>query len=203
MKIETKSVQLVKKFLPEETCRRLIDIHNSSKKFRVDIPMEKSYHYSDPDCDNDLFRGIEIMLKQTLENYIGIMHINDFPNFKAGDFKLLEYGEGDWFVDHYDGDFSEWEEGGYKYHPFTTDICLNKDFEGGEFHINGQTIEMEIGDLLIFPSSFSFHHGVKPIKSGKRLVLVSEPYSLDWGLQHTMTNPEQKKSSNWFKRLLK
>ena len=107
---------------------------------------------------------------------------------------LMEYQKDDWFIEHYDGDFSKWPEGGYKYHPFTTNIALNSwhEYKGGELSCNGKPLKMEAGDLLIFPSSYSFPHGVTMVTKGNRYVMVSEPYSLDWGLQNKIVNKEIK-----------
>ena len=184
MKCEVKSVKVIKNFLSIESCKRLIEEHKRNHKEYTNIQGEKKYRYSNPK-DDDFLKGIEILLKLELEKYIEENHINDFPNFKAGDFKLMEYQEGDWFVEHYDGDFSKWPEGGYKYHPMTTNIALNswQDYRGGELHVCGKWLKMEAGDLVIFPSSYSFPHSVKMLSKGNRYVLVSEPYSLNWGLQ--------------------
>ena len=192
MKFDVNSIKIVRGFLTKEACERLIKEHQKGANHKVNIEGEKSYRYSNPE-ESDFLDGIEMLLKFELEEYIKDNHINDFPNFKAGDFKLMEYQEGDWFVTHYDGDFSKWPEGGYKYHPFTTDIALNSwhEYKGGEFHINGKVLKLNAGDLVIFPSSFSFPHGVKMLSKGNRYVLVSEPYSLDWGLQEGELNVEQ------------
>jgi len=45
---------------------------------------------------------------------------------------------------------------------------LNKDFEGGEFYILEQKIDMEIGDTIIFPSMFLYPHKVTPVSDGVR-----------------------------------
>lgn len=184
MKSEVNSVKVIKHFLSVESCKKLIEEHQRGINYHANVQGEKKYRYSNPE-ESDFLKGVEILLRLELDKYIEENHINDFPNFKAGDFKLMEYQEGDWFVEHYDGDFSKWPEGGYKYHPMTTNIALNswQDYRGGELHICGKWLKMEAGDLLIFPSSYSFPHSVKMLTRGNRYVLVSEPYSLDWGLQ--------------------
>lgn len=49
-------------------------------------------------------------------------------------------------------------------------ILLNNDFDGGEFYINDQNINLQIGDLLSYDGNTT--HEVKPIKNGTREVLV-------------------------------
>lgn len=201
MKLETNAVKLVKGFLDRESCKRLIDSHKQSDKFELEIEGEKKYRYSNPE-ESDFLMGIELMLKNELYKYIEENKINNFGNFKAGDFKLMDYYEDSWLVEHYDGDFSKWPEGGYKYHPMTVDIALNDwtEYEGGELFMCGQRLKMNAGDMIIFPSSFSHPHGVKKVTKGNRYVLISEPYALEWGLQDTMTNVEQRKT--WGQKLL-
>ena len=56
-------------------------------------------------------------------------------------------------------------------------ICLNNDFEGGEFvfDLNGEKISFaqNIGDCIIFPSNFLFPHQVNKVTYGVRYSLVS------------------------------
>ena len=50
---------------------------------------------------------------------------------------------------------------------------LNENFEGGDFLINGKRINLEIGDILIFPSNFMYPHEVRKITAGERYSFVS------------------------------
>jgi len=56
-------------------------------------------------------------------------------------------------------------------------LCLSSkdDYEGGEFQImhgpkQMQTLKLDIGDVVVFPSDSS--HRIRPLKSGKRISLV-------------------------------
>ena len=184
-------VTLIKNFITKDTCKRLIELHHESTVKSYDIPEVKKYSYSGPDTENALVKGVELQLKMYLEAYVKDCGINDVPDFIAGDFKILEYNKGDFFSEHYDGDFSEWPEGGYRYHPFTSDIALNdrNDYVGGEFDIRGERVTMNAGDLLIFPTNYAFKHRIHKVHLGTRYAMVSEPYSLQWGLQQ---NPQLK-----------
>ena len=55
-------------------------------------------------------------------------------------------------------------------------ICLNNDFEGGEFvfDIPGgeMTVPQNVGDAIVFPSNFMFPHQVNKIINGPRYALV-------------------------------
>ena len=77
-------------------------------------------------------------------------------------------------------------DAGYKYHvdmgPQTTprqlslSICLNNDYEGGEFKfkLGGEEYQypQNIGDCIIFPSNFMFPHQVNRITKGTRFALI-------------------------------
>lgn len=56
-------------------------------------------------------------------------------------------------------------------------ICLNNEFEGGEFVFDlpgGHfTVPQNIGDAIVFPSNFMFRHSVNKITKGIRYALVS------------------------------
>jgi predicted 2-oxoglutarate/Fe(II)-dependent dioxygenase YbiX len=50
---------------------------------------------------------------------------------------------------------------------------LNSDYEGGELVLCGEKIELQEGDVVVFPSNFLYPHEVKPVKSGIRHSFVS------------------------------
>lgn len=45
---------------------------------------------------------------------------------------------------------------------------LNDDFDGGEFMLCNQKVDLKAGDVLIFPSIFLYPHEVKPVTKGTR-----------------------------------
>jgi len=55
-------------------------------------------------------------------------------------------------------------------------ICLNNDYEGGEFVFNlpssKYVVSQNIGDAVIFPSNFMFPHQVNKITNGTRYALI-------------------------------
>lgn len=50
---------------------------------------------------------------------------------------------------------------------------LNDDYEGGEFLMWGEPVELKGGDIMVFPSNFLYPHSVTPVKSGVRYSFVS------------------------------
>lgn len=51
--------------------------------------------------------------------------------------------------------------------------ALNNEYEGGEFILCGEKVEIKAGEVLVFPSNFLYPHEVKPVKSGTRYSFVS------------------------------
>ena len=51
--------------------------------------------------------------------------------------------------------------------------ALNENYEGGEFMLCGERIDLKTGDVIVFPSNFLYPHEVKPVKSGVRYSFVS------------------------------
>ena len=87
-------------------------------------------------------------------------------------------------------DFLKYEsnkyKAGYKFHKdfgdkcnerhLSISVCLNNDFEGGEFVFDladgKHTIPQNIGDAVIFPSNFMFPHQVNQVTRGIRYALI-------------------------------
>jgi predicted 2-oxoglutarate/Fe(II)-dependent dioxygenase YbiX len=53
---------------------------------------------------------------------------------------------------------------------------LNDDFQGGEFKLCGETVNLSVGDVIVFPSNFMYPHEVTTITEGTRFSFVSWVY---------------------------
>lgn len=113
-------------------------------------------------------------------------------NFTDTDVKdiLDEYGQKVWYFvyENYDGNFIKYDNSkthiarfteGYGMHEhfdstkpndIATLIYINDNYEGGDIYFPelGISIKPEVGDLVCFPDTPDFVHGVKPITSGTR-----------------------------------
>jgi len=77
-------------------------------------------------------------------------------------------------------------QAGYKFHEdfgldcserhLSISICLNNEYEGGEFVFDipegKYTIPQNVGDAVIFPSNFMFPHQVNKVTKGTRYALI-------------------------------
>ena len=50
---------------------------------------------------------------------------------------------------------------------------LNDDYEGGEFVLIDEKIDLSKGDIIIFPSNFMYPHKVEPVTKGTRYSYIS------------------------------
>lgn len=91
--------------------------------------------------------------------------------------RINKYSIGNEIESHYDHITSIFNES-KKGIPVVSIVgLLNDDFQGGEFYIwKDMHINLEAGDLLLFPSVFMYPHRVTPITSGTRWSFVSWAY---------------------------
>ena len=50
---------------------------------------------------------------------------------------------------------------------------LNDDYEGGEFVLIDEKINLSKGDIIVFPSNFMYPHKVEPVTKGTRYSYIS------------------------------
>lgn len=83
-------------------------------------------------------------------------------------YELLRYREGQFYVQHTDH---------FKQNPrvLSCSICLNDDYEGGEFAFFDRRIKIKPkkGSVIMFPSSFMFPHEVMPVIKGNRYAIIT------------------------------
>ncbi|AIX24494.1 ferrochelatase [Synechococcus phage ACG-2014g] len=87
--------------------------------------------------------------------------------------KYARYNTGSFLRVHYDHakDLFDGKERGI---PICTLVgLLNDDFEGGDFYLRNEDMELEKGHILIFPSIFLYPHEVKKVTKGVRNSFVS------------------------------
>jgi predicted 2-oxoglutarate/Fe(II)-dependent dioxygenase YbiX len=83
-------------------------------------------------------------------------------------YELLRYNVGEGYTQHTDN----FRDSGRS---VSCSICLNDDYEGGEFTFfnNAISIKQKAGDILLFPSSFQYPHQVNKVTSGTRYAIIT------------------------------
>ena len=83
-------------------------------------------------------------------------------------YELLRYKTGEFYVQHSDH---------FKQQPRTLSctLCLNDDYEGGEFAFFNREIKYKLkkGSILLFPSNFMYPHEIMPVTSGTRYSIIT------------------------------
>lgn len=122
-----------------------------------------------------LFMHINAVYKNYVEMLIKELQFPDFNMIKYWSAcRFNRYGEGTCMRAHYDHIHSLFD-GERRGIPVISVIgSLNDDFEGGELvFYDDFKVEMDKGDILLFPSNFMYPHRVEEVTKGERYTFVS------------------------------
>tara|TARA_B100000424_G_scaffold133016_1_gene100907 strand:+ start:240 stop:803 length:564 start_codon:yes stop_codon:yes gene_type:complete len=115
--------------------------------------------------DENLYKIISNLLEKYLKKYdsLGYVQIKEDTGYM-----LLRYKTGDYVKKHVDTSSDQ-------HRTLSCSLILNDDYEGGEITFFDGEIKPNLkkGDLLIFPSSFTYPHQVLPVTSGTRYSIIT------------------------------
>ena len=82
-------------------------------------------------------------------------------------YMLVRYKTGDYVKKHVDTSSDQ-------HRTLSCSLILNDDYVGGEISFfDDKKLNLKKGDLLIFPSSFTYPHQVLPVKDGIRYSIIT------------------------------
>ena len=117
------------------------------------------------ELDKKLYEIINNQLEKYLKKYdsLGYVQIKEDTGYM-----LLRYKTGDYVKKHVDTSSEQ-------HRTLSCSLILNDDYDGGEVSFfNGEVKpSLKKGDLLVFPSSFTYPHEVLPVKSGTRYSIIT------------------------------
>jgi len=87
--------------------------------------------------------------------------------------RLNRYTEGTLMTEHYDLIRRNSDDG---IPVISIVLIFNDDYTGGEFTMNNEVLDLKQGDILIFPSTFLYKHGVSEVIKGIRYSAVTWAY---------------------------
>ena len=182
-----------KNFLTPEQCRALIDDSKSHAE-----AMEGGV-YGEPDDKGDLGNAdtmtvdketrnckvytMDWFVHSTVYDYIWrhILLINRVWNFDLSHFsdgQVIEYNKGDFFKPHVDQGFMMNTFVLERKLSITIQLNSREEFEGGRLTINGESADMDMGDLIVFPSILV--HEVEEVTGGTRYAFVGWVDGAPW-----------------------
>jgi len=130
---------------------------------------------SDQRCineNNDYRREIDDKMFKIVKDIID-EYVKEHPEFdleisEDSGYELLRYEVGDFYIEHTDS---------FKEQPraLTIIIAMNNAYEGGEVAMFQRELvhELDVGDILVFPSNFMYPHEILPVTDGTRYSMIT------------------------------
>ena len=178
-------IHVEKNAISDELCRQIIDEYDDSDDWKAgtindyeineyrkcevvylsqDETLEKNLKTRNK-IDEKLYKIINNLLEKYLKKYdaLGYVQIKEDTGYM-----LLRYKTGDYVKKHVDTSSDQ-------HRTLSCSLILNDDYEGGEITFFDGEIKPNLkkGDLLIFPSSFTYPHQVLPVTSGTRYSIIT------------------------------
>ena len=100
----------------------------------------------------------------------------DISHFSDG--QVIEYTQGNYFKPHVDQNFAMNTLAMERKLSVTIQLNKRDEFEGGNLTINGEKVDMDIGDMVVFPSILV--HEVEEITGGTRYAFVGWVDGAPW-----------------------
>ena len=177
----------VKKLIPQNVCDKIISYVDHSDVDALvsgsDKPIKDIRNCTTRSLLNPYTFGNK-MITNYLKSAVFTVAENYKKKFERFDFKEISQ------LDILKYEANEFDAG-YKFHvdfghglnkrALSISICLNNDYEGGEFVFDFFTdqnmqIPQNVGDAIAFPSNFMFPHQVNKITKGTRYAIIAWVY---------------------------
>ena len=186
MKLNLKDyVVLQKSFLEKDFCDETIfKIEEEKLKWGKHFYHKRSTDefISNGDRDLDILYTFELnntkiimdKLWQGIANYVDSFHFPWFQNWTG--YSLIRYNRylENQRMDHHCDHIQTLFDGKDKGVPILSCLgLLNDDYEGGEFVLIDEKINLSKGDIIVFPSNFMYPHKVEPVTKGTRYSYIS------------------------------
>ena len=162
--------EIIEEFDDDEYERGTINDHERSRYRQCDVIIlsderiiEKN-NKSRTRIDKKIYDIINNNIEKYLQDYATL----NFNLKEDTGYQLLKYKTGDYVTEHIDTSSGE-------HRTLSCSLALNDDYEGGELaFFNGELkYKLKKGNMMIFPSSFTYPHQVLPIISGTRYSIIT------------------------------
>tara|TARA_R100001129_G_scaffold184909_2_gene171283 strand:+ start:1543 stop:2088 length:546 start_codon:yes stop_codon:yes gene_type:complete len=171
----------IKKLIPESFCKKIIAYFDKDLgEARIVGGKDKLIR----NCNTKSVMHTATLGEKICSNYIQ-QKVLDCKDFYASKFKYLNVSKIS-SCDILKYEHNEYKAG-YTFHTdmgisvserqISVSICLNNDFEGGEFVFDFKDEKYQfpqnVGDAVVFPSNFMFPHQVNQVTQGTRYAIVA------------------------------
>jgi predicted 2-oxoglutarate/Fe(II)-dependent dioxygenase YbiX len=124
------------------------------------------------------FRCLEEYIKKYINNINLKFSMNGWQPLECGNWVAPRYNKfpkGSFIENHHDHIHSLFD-GIRKGIPILSIVGVLNEFEGGEFILSGEKIELQPGSAVIFPSTFMYPHQILSVESDHRYSFVTWGY---------------------------
>ena len=159
-----KQIKVIKEFVSPQDAALVLDYAKSMETSFNEFgngEKEFTFHseFHDPNIESLVNFYGELVLKFVRDNYPG-----PFEDYDSSKTHIAKFDEGFGMHEHFDST---------KPNDIATLLYLNNNYSGGEIYFPGYDISIKpnAGDLVCFPDTPDFVHGVKPISNGIRYTI--------------------------------
>lgn len=154
-------VKFVKSFIPYTDARKIAEYARSQDSTFTNFGNTEQEFTFHAEFTNKEIKNLLDMYQRKVYDFVNENYAGPFENYDETKMHIARFTVGHGMHEHFDST---------KPNDITTLIYLNEDYEGGDIYFPELNISIkpQEGDLLCFPDTPDFVHGVKPIKEGTR-----------------------------------
>lgn len=180
MKTNLQDYIAIYKAIEPSICKQIIDDFNETQwvKHRYNDPITKEFQTHKDDLDisyqEKYMDYLNNKIKNCVNDYLKNIVPMSFQLQEVSDIRFNRYQVGTNMKFHHDHIHTLFD-GEKKGVPILSILgLLNDDFEGGDFlMLDAKKVQLETGDIILFPSNFLYPHAVTTVTKGTRYSFVS------------------------------
>ena len=162
--------EILKEYKKDDYEVGTINDFETSRYRNCDVVYISNYDTIEKNQNNrkSIDEGIYDIIHKGIKKYLKKYSPHTFNMNGDTGYQLIRYKTGDYVTEHIDTSSGE-------HRTLSCSLLLNDDYEGGELSFFNKRYKLKgsKGDLVIFPSSFTYPHEVLPVISGTRYSIVT------------------------------
>ncbi|MFM0069328.1 2OG-Fe(II) oxygenase [Paraburkholderia aspalathi] len=161
-----------KKFLDPVICAEYVDFLKLTTMWESCIDKTWNHRFINLTSMHDALREQILSIRVSIKNVI-------FEEFKKDQlfcdiFQFVRWREGDVLLPHADSQNPDGSYHPYHYREYASLLYLNDDYEGGNIYFPKENFfpQVQPGDLVLFPGTLDYLHGVTKVTIGTRYTIA-------------------------------